>query len=128
VKLRVFIILILVFSLINYYSFAGQSQVDASDVFSSGSASLYATKTAGLFATTQYSVSSIKADYCILYKQVGSSWVYVYTINPSDECSGCQFEAYVDFSAYISTGTYRVKVCFRANGHTIIRFSNPRTF
>lgn len=79
---------------------------------------------------TSYTVDSITLSSCVLQKKVNNNWV---TVTSSYTLTDVYFEgdywhANVDFSGSITSGQYRVKFRPTADGHTITRYSNSRTF
>lgn len=128
-KRRIIVVFFVICCIIVNVSFAEQSQHRADEYFNSGSAKLYASKIVGIIAKTEFVVDRISADYCKLYKLVGSSWQLVSTIYPTYYVTNdWQFGTQVDFSSFIDSGTYKVEVRFNADGHTLTKYSNSRVF
>ena len=128
-KRHIVVVFVVICLIITNVSFADQSQHRADEYFNSGSAKLYANKIVGIFAKTEFVVNCISADYCKLYKLVGSSWQLIHTSYPTYYVTNdWQFGTQVDFSSYIDSGTFRVEVRFNADGHTLTKYSNSRVF
>lgn len=102
----------------------------ADSVFDEATVSLYANKTAYFSASTINVASSIQVTGVKLYKMIGNTWQYIQDLPvPSDVATNdVFFSASYDYSSYIGTGEYRLKVTFNADGHGITRYSNSRTF
>ena len=102
----------------------------ADSVFDNATVSLYTSKTAHFSAETINVAASIKVTGVKLYKLVGGTWQFMQNLPvPSDETTNnIYFSASYDYSSYIGTGTYRLKVTFTADGHSISVYSNSRTF
>lgn len=58
------------------------------------------------------------------------SWSYVCSLTPPTATftNTFAYSATVDYSDYIGTGTYRVWATYDADGHSITRCSNERTY
>ena len=67
---------------------------------------------------------------CKLYKKNGSKWNFVCSLPvPDTEAEDTiLYDASADYSSYIGSGTYRIYTTFNADGHSISRYSNTRTF
>lgn len=104
----------------------------ADEYFDSASISLTTTEAGSFSATTRFIVGYIKIDSCWLQKWNGSSWqYYCWLPAPSDiDYNTILYGAYMDYSSYIPNDdcTYRIGAYFNADGHTIPRYSNSRTF
>ena len=103
----------------------------ADSVFNSATVSLLANKTAQFSADTLDVVPSIEISRVKLYKMVGTTWVYIADLPvPSYQATNTLYYYYapMDYSAYIGTGKYRLKVTFTADNHNMTRYSNDRTY
>ena len=103
--------------------------VNADPEFCSASITLTSNKLVVYSANLNYEKDSIKVVSAILYRKLGNNWYHVGILPvPSNEYSGYSYGASIDYSSYISTGTYRVQATFEADGYQITRNSNERTF
>lgn len=104
----------------------------ADEYFDSASISLTTTEAGSFSAVTNFVVGYIKIDSCWLQKWNGTSWqYYCWLPTPTDiDTNTISYDAYVDYSSYIPNDdcTYRIGAYFNADGHTIPRYSNSRTF
>lgn len=128
-KLRFFSIMLLVCLLVGIVSIAVSEEIQADLIFSSASAYLDTTKIVELFAMTRQPAHSISVNYCKLYRWEGSMWQLVNTQYPSYIAYETRsYETDVNFSTQISTGMYKIKVCYNADGNTKTIYSNTITF
>lgn len=108
------------------------AEMFADQYFGSAGISLTSYETASFSATTKFVVGYIKIDSCWLQKWNGSSWsYYCWLPAPTDIDTNTQsYDAYMDYASYIPNDdcTYRIGAYFNADGHTIPRYSNSRTF
>lgn len=104
----------------------------ADEYFGSATIALTTTEDGSFSAVTNFIVGYIKIDSCWLQKWNGSSWqYYCWLPAPSDiEYNTLCYGAYMDYASYIPNDdcTYRIGAYFNADGHTIPRYSNSRTF
>ncbi len=102
----------------------------ADSVFDSATTNLLSDKSVSFFAMTNTEQQSIKVTGCSLYKKNGSKWNYVCSLPvPDVEAEDTiLFSTNADYSSYIGSGTYRIYTTFNADGHSISRYSNSRTF
>lgn len=104
----------------------------ADEYFSSVGIALTTDECGSFSATTRFIVGYIKIDSCWLQKWNGSSWsYYCWLPAPSKiEYNTMGYDTYMDYSSYIPNDdcTYRIGAYFNADGHTIPRYSNSRTF
>lgn len=99
--------------------------------FDSATTLLKSTKQVSFRAVTYNVKSSISVTACWLEKENSDgSWSKVCTLTPPSVVSVNSFtySATMDYSSYIGTGTYRICATYNADGHTITRYSNERTF
>ena len=99
--------------------------------FDSATTLLKATKQVSFRAVTYNVKSSISVTACWLEKENSDgSWSTVCTLPPPSVVSANSFtySATMDYSSEIGTGTYRIRATYNADGHTITRYSNERTF
>lgn len=103
----------------------------ADTVFHKATATLYSDKWVMYNCVTMSIVGELKITSCWLQKKVNGTWVWQKSLP-----TGGQVETNtdsilydVDYSSYITgAGTYRVGFTANADGHTITRYSNERTF
>lgn len=103
----------------------------ADSEFASATTVLKSTKQVSFRAITNNVKSSISVTACWLEKENSDgSWSTVCTLTPPSVVSENSFtySATMDYSSYIGTGTYRIQATYNADGHTITRCSNERTF
>jgi len=79
---------------------------------------------------TSYDVPSITITSCELQKRVNNTWqpVTSYFTLTDVVLTSDSFSANIDYSSYITTGTYRVKFKPKADNHTMTCYSSSRTF
>lgn len=110
-------------------SFNALAAITADPEFDSASITLGSQKLVVYSANLYNKKDSIKVVSAILYRKLGDNWYHVGILPvPSNEYSGYSYGASIDYSSYISTGTYRVQATFEADGYQITRNSNERTF
>lgn len=84
-----------------------------------------------LFTSSTYEEKDkLSVTECWLEKKVGTEWEFVCDL-PAPirvETNTFVYTAEVDYSSYIGKGTFRVGATFDADGHSITRYSNTRTF
>lgn len=99
-------------------------------VFDSASTNLNSTKIAVFNAATISPAENIKITKVRLYQKVGTVWYYAGSLPvPTTEATNAYtFSANYDYSSYIGTGTYRLYTTFCADGYSISRYSNTRTY
>lgn len=104
----------------------------ADEYFGIAGITLTTTEAGSFSATTNFYVGFIRIDSCWLQKWNGSSWqYYCWLPAPTDVATNTvSYDAYIDYSAYVPNdgGTYRIGAYYNADGHTIPRYSNSRTF
>ncbi len=117
-----------------FFSVALMNQVYAitmsDEVFLYTTASLSSNKDVSFTLITNYPTSPISIGSCVLQIKTNNNWNDVCTL-PSPTITGQGIDycsAFADYSSYIGTGTYRIKYNATADGHTITRYSNSRTF
>lgn len=99
--------------------------------FDSATTLLKATKQVSFRAVTYNVKSSISVTTCWLEKENDDgTWSTVCTLPPPgiEAEDTFAYSATVDYSEYIGTGNYRIRATYNADGHTITRYSNERTF
>lgn len=124
-KALVFILLICLFMT----SFNALAAINADPEFDSASITLTSNKLVVYSAVLNYDKDSIKVVSAILYRKLGNNWYHVGILPvPTNVDTGISYGSSIDYSSYISTGTYRVQATFDADGYQITRNSNERTF
>lgn len=83
-----------------------------------------------VFTALVYDVADVVSVTSVrLEKEVGGEWTYVTNLTcPPSQTSCFRYSQTEYYTSAISTGTYRVVVTFCADGHSITRTSNERTF
>lgn len=110
-------------------SFAEEITPRADLVFQNASATLCSGKFVVFTALTYDIADSVSVTSVQLEKKVNGNWSYVTDLAcPSEQTSCFRYSQTEYYTSDISTGTYRVIVTFCADGHTITRTSNERTF
>ena len=102
----------------------------ADPVFQTLIASLTSQKDVSFNFRTFVQVSSVSFDSCELQVKMGNSWQPVASnLTPTTiYFDGYIYIGYLDCSSDIGSGQYRIKYEVTANGHSVTRYSNSRTF
>lgn len=102
----------------------------ADDVFDAITATLTSTGGVSFNCATFDIQKSIKMTDCWLQIKTGTRWSKVCDLEvPSKVVTNTfVYTDYMDYSDSIGTGTYRVGFTMDADGHTVTRYSNERTF
>lgn len=100
------------------------------EVFNILTASLSSTKTVTFNCVAGSVQGSIKMTNCWLQQKNGTSWKTVRALEvPTVEAKNAlAYGAYMDYSDEIGSGTFRIGFTMNADGHTVTRYSNERTF
>lgn len=122
-----------IFLLCSLFLFIGMgayAETLADPVFLQAIANLQQSKEVTFSLMTNYSVDSIRITSCTLQKKVDGIWTTDQLLPaPSDEDQGLVYSSTISYSSYIvNSGTYRIKYIAEADGHSITRYSNSRTF
>lgn len=98
--------------------------------FDSAYPALLTTKQVTFRGVTYETKNYIKVTEVWLEKQVNGNWVKVADLTPPTKIATNTFvySTTVDYANQIGYGTFRVWATFDADGHTITRSSNDRTF
>lgn len=99
--------------------------------FNSVTTLLKSSKQVSFRAVTYNVKSSISVTACWLEQENDDgSWTTVCSLDVPSTVSQDDFSYYatMDYSSVIGTGTYRIGATYNADGHTITRYSNERTF
>lgn len=103
----------------------------ADSEFASVTTVLKKTKQVSFRAVTNNVKATISVTACWLeIENDDGTWSTVCSL-PTPSFVASETFAYsttVDYSEYIGTGTYRIRATYNADGHTITRYSNERTF
>lgn len=99
-------------------------------VFDAATTFLTSTKNAEFDVETSSQQGSITVTRVRLYIQNGNSWIYLGDLPvPTNVGTNTKiFSATMDYSNYIGSGTYRLYTTFCADGYSISRYSNTRTY
>lgn len=83
-----------------------------------------------VFSALVYEVAdSVSVTSVLLEQKVNDTWKYVTNLScPASQTSCFRYSQTEYYTSEIGTGTYRVVVTFCADGHSITRTSNERTF
>lgn len=126
------ILIIVVVIILSILTMVASAATLADEYFITAGISLTTSEAGSFSATTKFIVGYIKVDSCWLQKWNGSSWqYYCWLPAPSDiDYNTMLYGAYMDYASYIPNdgGTYRIGAYYNADGHTIPRYSNSRTF
>lgn len=99
--------------------------------FDSASTTLKSSKQVTFRAVTYDTKDCLSVTSCYLeIKNDDGSWSYVCSLPaPTTKYyDAYAYSATVDYSSYIGSGTYRVWATYDADGHSITRCSNERTY
>ncbi len=98
--------------------------------FASATTNLTSKKNADFDATLYEYKSAIKVTACVLQKEVNSKWEKVTDLTvPSYVAKNTNcYAASMNYSSSIGKGKYRIVTTWDADGHSITRNSNARTF
>lgn len=98
-------------------------------VFQNATASLCSGKYVVFTALTYDVADSVSVTSVRLEQKVNGTWSYVTDLScPPSQTSCFRYSQTEYYTSEISTGTYRVVVTFCADGHSITRPSNERTY
>lgn len=124
--------IIMVIIIISSIAMSASAATLADEYFDSATIALTTTEAGSFSATTNFIVGFIRVNSCWLQKWNGSKWQYCCWLPaPTNiEYNTIGYGDYVDYSSYIPNdgGTYRIGAYFNADGHTIRRYSNSRSF
>ncbi len=110
-------------------AFADQITPRADLVFQNATAALSSRKYVVFSALTYDVADSVSVTSVRLEQKVNGTWSYVTDLScPPSQTSCYRYMQTEYYTSEISTGTYRVVVTFCADGHSITRPSNERTF
>lgn len=113
------------------YASASEIISRADTEFNSATATLKSSKQVTFKSVTYDIHNQLSVTACWLErKNNDGSWSYVRALTPPSTVftNTCAYSATVDYAAYIGTGTFRVWATFDADGHSISRCSNERTY
>lgn len=102
----------------------------ADSEFNRATASLSTRKDVSFSCITFQEKKSISVTKCWLQKKVNGKWEKVCDLTAPEVVfeNTMVYGAVMDYSSSIGTGTYRVGFTADADGHTITRYSNERSF
>lgn len=101
----------------------------ADTVFADATPILYSGKYVVFTASTYEVMDSVCVTSVRLEKKINGSWTHVkYLKCPTPQADCLQYTRTVYYTSEIGTGTYRVVATFNADGHSITRTSNERTY
>lgn len=110
-------------------AFAQEVVPCADEVFSDAYINLASGKAASYTAVTYHTCTEIKVISSYVEQRINGEWVTIASISvPGCGANTFAYTWRVDCSGVISSGTYRVVATFSADGHTVTRTSNERTF
>ena len=111
-------------------SLALEYSLQADTEFDYATPSLSTRKDVTYSAATYEEKKSLSVTSCWLEEKIDGQWVYVCSLPAPEKVNTNAFgyTALMDYSAYIGKGTFRVGAVFDADGHSISRYSNTRTF
>ena len=100
------------------------------EIFHSTYTTLDSSKVVTFYARTKITQPSIYVSSCYLYKKNGNVWNpdHSLPVPPDVATNTITFGATMDYSSYIGTGTYRVRVTYCSNGHSVSKYSNSVTY
>lgn len=113
------------------YATAEEIMPRADSEFASVITVLKTSKQVSFRAVTNNVKARISVTACWLEKENDDgTWSTVCTLPPSsvEAEETFAYSATVDYSEFIDTGNYRIRATYDADGHTITRYSNERTF
>lgn len=122
--------------LLSLLLFASVAQADgiaphADEVFSSITVTLYSNREADYECVTLQTSSYIEVSACSLYQLINGEWKYIRALRkPSGrETDDVLYSRTVSYTqSEIGSGTYRIGARFTADGHSVTRYSNQKTF
>lgn len=110
-------------------AFADEITPCADLVFQNATAALCSGRYVVFTALTHEVSESVSVTSVLLEQKVNGSWSYVTNLACPDSQTSClRYSQTKYYTSEISTGTYRVVVTFCADGHSITRTLNERTF
>ena len=128
IQIMLIFTLVVAFCTMTFFTTAAEAR-RADEVFDSATVSLKTTKKVVYDATTYGTKKSISITNCWLEKKSGSKWIRQCALEtPSAGKNTFGYVREMDYSDDIGTGTYRIGATFDADGHSITRYSNSRTF
>ena len=106
------------------------TEILADPVFDSISVNVSSNKTVSFLAVTTEEHNSIEITRVRLYKKINNVWSYQgdLPLPANVTVLSDSLSATADYSSYIGTGTYILYTTFSADGYSVSRYSNSRTF
>lgn len=101
----------------------------ADEVFSSAYAYIYSNKNLKISCAT-YDPHTIRITRCWYEVKIDGDWEEEgeISVSPSSASATCLLSSQASCASYFGTGTYRVGFTVDADGHSITRYSNERTY
>lgn len=128
-KRLISVVLVIQLLLVMSCSFAEEITPRADLVFQNATAALCSGKYVVFTALTHEMADSVSVTSVRLEQKVNGKWSYVTTLAcPTSQTACLRYSQTKYYTSEISTGTYRVVVTFCADGHSITRTSNERTY
>lgn len=130
IKAKIAMVCLVIMSLFCSVAYAIEIVPYADTEFSMAYASLATNKTVIFSCSTHQKKDCIKITKCWLQKKVNNDWTKDCDLEaPSVTAENtAAYGAYMDYSSDIGTGTYRIAFTVDADGHSITRYSNERSF
>lgn len=121
---------IVLLSLLLSGALASQVEPRGDTEFAYANLYLSSSKTVSFSAETYEVKDCIYVKSCWLEKKVNGEWTYSRSLPAPTEkyYNDDMFGAVENYSDKIGSGTYRVACTYDADGHSITRYSNERTF
>lgn len=110
-------------------AFAQEVVPCADEVFADAYINLTSGKAASYTAVTYHTCAEIKVTSSYVQQKIDGEWVTIASVSVSGfGANTFSYTLRADCSGVISDGTYRVVATFSADGHTVTRTSNERTY
>lgn len=124
------IFVVIVLGLIYTSAYADSIMLYADTVFCEASVTLLSNKSVSACASTYDMKSAISIKSLWLEEKVDGRWVYSKSLTTPAHVAQNDFDFTIELSyeQSIGSGTFRIGCTFNADGYTISRYSNERTF
>lgn len=128
-KLSIMLLSLLLLSIATT-AFAADILPYADSYFDSLTINLNSTKKVGYRAVAKEVHNEIKVTSCTLQKKSGTRWINAGSLDAPEVVAQNTrvYDAAMDYSDDIGSGTYRISATFYADGYTVTRTSNERTY
>ena len=124
-------LLVVMIVMFTTYSSTAVAGILEDEVFSERNAVLTTSKNLSIYLSTYTNVSYIQIDYCKLQKRNGNTWTDFSDL-PVPSYIATQtniYETSINYSSNINdVGTFRIKLQINGGGHTVVIYSNSRTY